>query len=136
CGFKLDPAILFDLEAGGAHNRHRDFFDAFRKAGATMAGKSAKAASVTRLVLVGILILAAGLLFFDRRARSAAQAASDLIGTRLPTDEQDASSSVGTPNMDEVHDILGRQPVAVESALGGEKIEVYSWSSPIRTYRL
>lgn len=101
---------------------------------ATKKAAKSQTVLVIRLVFFAFLFVAAVILLFDRRARGEAEAAA-ATALKLVEPDESGSKATGTPTIEEVHQLLGLQPESV-STEGEWTVEVYTWKSPTRAYRL
>ena len=90
--------------------------------------------SPLRILLIGVLVVLVGVLFFEYRARFQAAAADERLQEHVVSEEEDTGlTDMALLSADLVRQIIGREP-AETSTLNGQQVEMYAWRGPLRTY--
>ena len=93
--------------------------------------------SPLRIVLVGVLVILLGVLFFEYKARFQMSAADQRLQDQVLSEEEDAEGTAEIPLLtaDIVKQLIGREP-SETSTLNGQQVEKYVWPGVLRTYTL
>jgi len=100
---------------------------------------AAKGPSVLRIVLFGVLIVAAGALVYDYMGRLKRDAALNKVSELMPQDESPPTAETildGTPTQEKVREVLGRDPDTKPVREGDMTIATYSWPGVFYTHKL
>lgn len=98
-----------------------------------------KGPSAVRILLFGVLIVAAGGLVYDYMGRMKRDSALNKVSALMPQDETPPTADAildGTPTQEKVREVLGREPDAQPVRDGDMLIATYSWPGVFYTHKM